>query len=60
VLIVHVKHPSLMPPGSNGRLLAEDEALLQSGACEEGNYGLVDWSDGSKLGASLIGNQETN
>lgn len=60
VLIVHVKHPSLMPPGSNGRLLAEDEALLQSGACEEGNYGLVDWSDGSELGASLIGNQETN
>lgn len=44
VLIMHVLHPQLMPTGSNGRLLAE--RMLdpkEESACEEGDYGFVDW-----------------
>lgn len=52
VLIMHVKHPQLMPPNTNGRRLAGHhlkEAVVEEDACEEGNFGHVDWEEAKGL-----------
>ena len=52
VLILHAKHPQLMPVGTNGRSLADDVDALtdpDEGACEEGGHGLVEWVHAPKL-----------
>ena len=42
VMIVHVLHPQLMPPGTNARALT---SRMEAGeACEEGDHGFVDWT----------------